>query len=45
MCALAGVDPWGVINAGPVDRELLLEVAAAAHKIMADANKKRGSSV
>lgn len=41
MCALAGIDPYGVINAGPSDRELLIEAAAAAHKIMADANKKK----
>lgn len=40
MCALAGVDPAHVINAGPVDRELLVEVAQAAHKLMADAQKK-----
>jgi hypothetical protein len=43
MCALVGIDPVGVINAGPEDRELLVEVAAAAHKIVADANKKRGN--
>lgn len=45
MCALIGIDPVGVINAGPQDRELLIEVTAAAHKIMADANKKRARNV
>jgi hypothetical protein len=44
MCALAGIDPNGVINAGPEDRELLIEVAEQAHKLMKDANKKQGSS-
>jgi hypothetical protein len=34
------VDPVGVINAGPVDRELLVEAAAMAHKLMEDATKK-----
>ena len=40
MCALIGIDPAHVINAGQVDRDLLLEVAATAHKLMEDANKK-----
>jgi hypothetical protein len=40
MCALAGVDPGFVINAGPADRELLVKVAQMAHKLIADANKK-----
>jgi hypothetical protein len=30
----------GVINAGPTDRELLVEVAQAAHKLMEEANRK-----
>jgi hypothetical protein len=41
MCALAGVDPAHVINAGPTDRELLIEVAQMAHKLMDEANKKK----
>lgn len=40
MCALAGVDPEGVINAGPEDRSILLDVAKEAHKLMEDANKR-----
>jgi hypothetical protein len=40
MCALAGVDPCGVINAGPVDRELLIEVAAMVHKLTDEANRR-----
>jgi hypothetical protein len=40
MCALAGVDPVGVINAGPEDRDVLVEAAIMAHKLMEEANKK-----
>lgn len=40
MCALAGVDPYGVINAGPSERELLIEVAMTAHKLTDEANKR-----
>jgi cell division septum initiation protein DivIVA len=40
MCALAGVDPCGVINASPEARELLIEAAQQAHKLMEEANKK-----
>jgi hypothetical protein len=42
MCALAGIDPHHVLNAGPEERDLLLEVSAKAHKLMADAQKKSG---
>lgn len=40
-CALAGVDPVGVINAGPDERDLLLLVVAEVHRLNNEANKKR----
>lgn len=41
-CALAGVDPVGVINAGPAERDLLLSVAAEVHRLNNEAQKKAG---
>lgn len=40
MCALAGIDPIGVINASPAERDLLIDAASMAHKLVDDANKK-----
>jgi len=41
MCALAGVDPYGVINSDEQSRELLIEVAEMAHKLVEEASKKK----
>lgn len=40
MCALADIDPVGVMHAAPAERDLLLLVAAEVHKMNADAQKK-----